>query len=194
MGRGEHSLRPAGIRAETTLGAVPKQFIYLADWLDPFLQTADCLFEGKPKVLFCAPGDPPFPFHQWGVKVLGTQCLQVCLRNPDFDKVLVKTGAGAGARMGRSESFMVLSFSFCFHKIRKCQVQGPESTDSLPAGQPWYSKMPIGNRLEIRDLYISKWCKFTCVLWSILQESLYCNFTFWCFLIRTVCCTQMKNI
>lgn len=87
--RGERSLRPA----ENTVGARPKQFIYLVDWLDPFLQTADCLFEGKPKVLFCAPEDPPFPPHQWGVKVLGTQCLQVCFTNPDFDKVLVKKGA-----------------------------------------------------------------------------------------------------
>lgn len=54
--------------------------------------------------------------------------------------------------MGRSESFMVLLFSFCFHEIRKCQVQSPESTDSLSAGQPWYSKTLIGNRLGIKRL------------------------------------------
>lgn len=127
MRRGERSLRPAWIKAEYSVAAVPKQFIYLPDWLDPFLQKADCLFEGKSRVLFCAAIDMPFPPHQCNVKVLCTHRLQTCLTNRDFDKALVKTGASAGARVSQSESITVLPFSFCIHKIRKCQLSGPES-------------------------------------------------------------------
>lgn len=97
MWRGERSPRPAWIKAEYSVATVPKQFIYLPDCLDPFLQKADCLFEGKSKVQFCAAIDTPFPSHQCNVKVLCTQCLQSCLENIDFDKVLAKTGASAGA-------------------------------------------------------------------------------------------------
>lgn len=98
--RGERPLSPAWIKAEDSVAAAPKQFIYLADWLDPVLRKADCLFEGKSKVLFCAAVDMPFPPHQCNVKVLCIQCLQTCLTNIDFDKVLAKTGASTGARVG----------------------------------------------------------------------------------------------
>lgn len=101
---GERCLRPAPIRAEYTVSAEPKQFIYLPEWPDPLLQKADCRFEGKSKVLFCAPIDVPFPPHQCSVKVLGTQCLQVCLTNTDFDKVLARTRASARARVSQSDS------------------------------------------------------------------------------------------
>lgn len=99
---GERCLRPAPIRAEYTVSAEPKQFIYLPEWLDPLLQKADCRFEGKSKVLFCAPIDVPFPPHQCSVKVLGTQCLQVCLT--DFDKVLARTRASARAWVSQGDS------------------------------------------------------------------------------------------
>lgn len=127
MRGGERSLRPAWIKAEYSVAAVPKQFIYLPDCLDPFLQKADCLFEGKSKVLFWAAIDVPFPPHRCDVKVLCIQCLQACLTNTDFDKVLVKTEASTEAWVGQSKSIAVLLFSFCIHKIRKCQLSGPES-------------------------------------------------------------------
>lgn len=94
---GERCLQPAPIRAQYIVSAEPKQFIYLPEWLDPLLQKADCLFEAKFKVLCCAPIDVAFPSHQCSVKVLGTQCLQVCLTNSDFDKVLARRRANVRA-------------------------------------------------------------------------------------------------
>lgn len=126
------SLRPARNRPGYSVGAEPKQFIYLEDWLDPLLQKADCLFQGKSKVLFCTPIDVPFPPHQSSVKVLATQWLHVCLTNT----VQYNTEVLARPRawVDQSESVMVLSFSFCIHEIRKCQVRVQRADDSRPSG------------------------------------------------------------
>lgn len=155
MWRGERSLRPARIRRDYSVGAEPKQFIYLEDWPDLLLQKADCLFEGKSKVPFCAPIDVPFPPHQSSVKVLATQCLPVCLTNTDFDKVL----AWPRACVDQSESVMVLPFSFCIHKIRKCQVRVQRADDSRAL---WPAYLTVGicfkismlNRLEKKKTFV----------------------------------------
>lgn len=120
----------------------------------------------------------PFPPHQCNVKVLCIQCLQTCLTNRDFDKVLAKTGASTGARVGESESIKLLSFSLCIHKIRKCQLLGPESRwfiahwpASLGSVDVYFCNVP-SKETEEEDIHHSEIWKFT---WSLGEWRRHCN-------------------
>lgn len=104
----------------------------------------------------------PFPPHQCNVKVLGTQCLQACLTNRDFDKVLAKTGVSAGART-RVNPLQFSHFPSVSTRLENVSFWVQRADDSLPTDQLTWDvwmfifKMSVLKRLRKKTFTIMRY-------------------------------------